>query len=316
MQNASPFLGALAALSFVIFPACAHAAPAEKSTQHFSKGAAAASAIAVDTAQVAPIVPASQMREPIIDPGIVNVGFSHRAADDAELGGFAMVPSRGPEAPDADDLFEEEEAGWSFFAGANVVSDYRYRGVSLSAREPALQFESSVTAPSGVYAYGWASQVADNGGEDVELMGAIGWSGALFSDDLSLDVYTGYYAYPGVEESALFELSAQFTRMYGDVSLTSGVSYYPEQANLGDLDDTYLSLALGAPLGFAGMSGSVGMGWEQGAFGDGKVDWLASVEAPINAFTVRLGYAGAARHFYGRDGADSLFAEVRVALVE
>lgn len=313
MQNASPILGALAALSLLLSGA-AHAAHVDKTASVSSKGAAGQ--VVEDEASL-PAPSAAALMAPAGDPGFLAVAFSRIETEELGLSGFAMIPSRGPEAPDVDDIFEdEEEAGWSFFAGANVVSDYRYRGISLSAREPAMQVEASAAAPNGVYVYGWASQVADNGGEDVELMGAIGWSGALFSDDLSLDLYTGYYAYPGVEDSALFELSAQFTRMYGDVSLTSGVSYYPEQANLGDLDDTYLSLALGAPLGFAGASGSIGMGWEQGAFGDGKIDWLAAVEAPISAFTVRVGYAGAARHFYGRDGADSLFAEIRVALVE
>lgn len=227
-------------------------------------------------------------------------------ADDAELN-FSGVEAQG------DAAFEDEmtEGGWTFSGRAGMTSDYRYRGVSLTNREPAMQADFTFASTDGLYFFGWASQFADNGGENVELMGAVGWAGAFFTDAITLDASAGFYAYPGVNDSTLFELSAKFTQEVGDFTVVSGFSYMPEQANLGDLDDTYMTLSVGHDLGFWDASGSVGLGWEDGAFGSGKVDWIAAVDVPIEDFTLRVAYAGAERHFYGSNGGATIFAELK-----
>lgn len=231
----------------------------------------------------------------------------------------APAPHKADIAPDplieveaqGDAAYEDEApAGWGFTATTGVVSDYRYRGVSMSNRDPAFQADATLYSPDGLYFYGWVSEM-ETAGDDVELMGSVGWSGAFFSDNITLDASANLYAYPGVTNSSLFELAANFTRTFGPVAVTSGIAYFPEQENLGDLDDTYLSLTAETPLGFWDAAGTIGLGWEQGAFGEGKVDWIAAVDLPINKFSLRLAYAGAERHFYGSNGGNSLFAEVR-----
>lgn len=181
---------------------------------------------------------------------------------------------------------------WSIEATTGIASDYRYRGVSLSNSDPAWQSELTVSAANGFYVYGWVSTLADNGGDDVELMGILGWAGDLGSHGLSLDIGANFYTYPGVDESTMYEFAATLTQQVGDVSLNAGFSYFPEQTALWDMDDTYFSLGASTPLGFWGAEGSLGAGYEDGAFADEKIDWSAAVDVPISHFNLRVAYVG------------------------
>ena len=61
----------------------------------------------------------------------------------------------------------------------SAVSDYRYRGLSLSNKKPALQAEFSVSHDSGVYTRFWGSTIADNGGADIETQVNVGYYAEL-----------------------------------------------------------------------------------------------------------------------------------------
>ena len=79
-----------------------------------------------------------------------------------------------------------------------IVSDYRFRGVSLSGGDPAIQGGIDLTHESGFYVGTWASSIDDGGTDllgDVELDLYAGWSGDV-SDGVSVDVGLLYYMYP------------------------------------------------------------------------------------------------------------------------
>jgi uncharacterized protein (TIGR02001 family) len=184
----------------------------------------------------------------------------------------------------------QDARGWTLSGDLAAVSDYRYRGVSLSERDPAVQGEATLQASNGFYVYGWASSVRGIG-DDIELMGALGWSGAIVGET-TLDAGIDTYVYPGADDSTLYELYAILSQPVGKFTLTGEFGYFPEQTNLGDADDVYAKASVSAPLPFAETSMNVGLGWEDGAYGDDKVDWSAGFTVPLKPVEFRLSYVG------------------------
>src|SRR3546814_13249576 len=70
------------------------------------------------------------------------------------------------------------DGGITLYGEAKAVSDYRYRGISRSDEDPALQASVTVQGDSGLYAGVWGSTL---GGIDDVTTGDIG--------DAELDVY-------------------------------------------------------------------------------------------------------------------------------
>lgn len=199
-------------------------------------------------------------------------------------GAGAMLAIAGPAQA------QETGSGLSVEGSIAAVSDYRYRGYSLSDRDPAVQGEVTVSTAMGFYGYGWASSV-QNSGDNIELMGALGWSGEIIGSGLSVDAGAGIYAYPGVTDADVFEFYALFSQPMGIATLKGGVSYFPEQDNLGGTDNVYVNLGASTPLGFAGIEGDAGVGWEDGAYGDDKIDWTVGVTVPLKPLELRVAYA-------------------------
>ena len=74
---------------------------------------------------------------------------------------------------------QAEEGTWKLSGEIGVVSDYQYRGYSLSGGDWALQGGLTVNAPSGFYATVWSSMIEEYG------IGADG-DGAKAEVDVSL----------------------------------------------------------------------------------------------------------------------------------
>ncbi len=124
---------------------------------------------------------------------------------------------------------------------AAVVSDYRFRGLSQSAGDPAVQGSLQVNHSSGLYAGAWASSLnfanlgplpdAVYGNTEVDLYA--GWSGGIGSA-LTADVGLLYYAYPGghVGKAEFFEPYASISSTLGPATAKLGLAYAPKQAAL------------------------------------------------------------------------------------
>lgn len=119
----------------------------------------------------------------------------------------------------------------------SATNDYRFRGVSQSAGEVALQAGIDWSAESGFYVGAWASNVdfddkgtplEERNGASVELDIYAGYAGSL-SEEVEYDVTLYYYTYPGddVEQNYLdlnlglyyqdFHVAYWYTNDYGDL---------------------------------------------------------------------------------------------------
>lgn len=117
-----------------------------------------------------------------------------------------------------------------------IASDYRFRGVSQSDQQMAVQGGITVAHESGLYAGAWASNLAGwgtFGGANVELDLIAGYKVAL-TDTATLDIGVTWYMYPGGADKTDFaEPYAKLTGTAGPATLTAGVAYAPRQQALG-----------------------------------------------------------------------------------
>ena len=119
---------------------------------------------------------------------------------------------------------------------AAIVSDYRFRGVSQSDRQMAVQGGITLAHASGVYGGVWASNLAGwgtFGGANMEL-DLIGGYKARVAGNATLDVGLTWYMYPGGAAKTDFaEPYVKLTGTNGPATLTAGVAYAPRQQAIG-----------------------------------------------------------------------------------
>ena len=117
-----------------------------------------------------------------------------------------------------------------------LVSDYRFRGVSQSDEDVAVQAGVTISHESGLYGGFWGSNLAGwgtFGGANLEL-DIIGGYKFKPTEDVTLDVGVTYYMYPGgADKTDFFEPYAKVSGSIGPASLTAGVAYAPAQEALG-----------------------------------------------------------------------------------
>jgi uncharacterized protein (TIGR02001 family) len=113
---------------------------------------------------------------------------------------------------------------------AAIASDYRFRGVSQSDEQMAVQGGLTLTHQSGLYAGVWASNLAGwgtFGGANMEL-DLIGGYKLPLSDKAALDVGLVWYMYPGgANESDFAEPYVKLTGTAGPATLTAGLPMRP-----------------------------------------------------------------------------------------
>lgn len=189
-----------------------------------------------------------------------------------------------------------------------AVTDYRYRGLSLSNKKPALQAELSVGHHSGLYTRLWGSSIADNGGADIETQATLGYNVEFGA--FSADVQGAYYFYPGAAADNYGEVAMRLGRSFGPSELGATVSYAPAQRNIGNVDNLYAGLDGSAPLLGGPVTISASFGVEDGAFGDRKLDWSLGVSGEAAGLSVGLAYVDASRTSGDRLGKPTLVASV------
>jgi len=151
-------------------------------------------------------------------------------------------------------------------ANVALVTDYRFRGVSLSGGELAIQGGFDVAHSSGLYVGTWASSLEEDlgyGSTELDIYG--GWSGDL-TDGVSADIGLLYYAYfdapPGDFDYLEAYSSLGFT--FGPAEATVGVAYAWDQDSLGDQDNLYLYTDLGMGIADTPLSVSAHLGYTDG----------------------------------------------------
>ncbi len=103
---------------------------------------------------------------------------------------------------------QEEKQAVTLSGAATLASDYRFRGVSQSDKEMAIQGGLTLAHESGLYAGVWASNLSGwgtFGGANMEL-DLIGGYKAPIAENATLDVGMVWYMYPGgIDESDFAE---------------------------------------------------------------------------------------------------------------
>ena len=164
-----------------------------------------------------------------------------------------------------------------------LVSDYRFRGVSQSDRNLAVQGGITIAHESGLYIGTWGSNLAGwgtFGGANMELDLIAGYK--LPVGGGTLDVGATWYMYTaGFNNTDFIEPYAKLSGTVGPASLTAGVAYAPKQEALG-------------PWYANGAAAASGTYTRPGAKDDNLYIWGdASAGIPNTALTVKghLGYS-------------------------
>lgn len=105
----------------------------------------------------------------------------------------------------------------TFAANVSAVTDYRFRGISQTFNQPALQGGFDYSHSSGFYVGNWNSNVSGNVFTDasIEMDLYAGYKFAI-TPDFAADVGALYYYYPGAETAA--GVSYNTTEIYGAVT--------------------------------------------------------------------------------------------------
>lgn len=170
-----------------------------------------------------------------------------------------------------------------------IVSDYRFRGVSFSDENIALQGGLDLGWESGVYVGAWGSSIEPVGGSELELDLYAGFASET-ANGIGYDIGVLLYTFPGEPDTEFLELYGSLSKSLGPVDHSVGVAWAPEQDNIGDEDNLYLYYAGEAPIeAVEGLTAVFGFGWESGAFGDLDGDGDDKFDVTLGLVLSRLG---------------------------
>jgi len=195
--------------------------------------------------------------------------------------------------------------GLSVTGTAALTSDYRFRGVTQTFNDPAVQAGFVLSHASGAYAGVWGSNVDFGGTAHIELDPYIGYATTLdsFANKPLLDVGLWYYAYPSESDLNWLELYGKLT--FKDVlvqgaSLLTAVNYTNDYVGK-DEDSWNVNATYSVPFGTTGFGGVAALGYTQadkydfGGGDDHYVDWKAGVTysfASVSGLTAELAAIG------------------------
>lgn len=203
---------------------------------------------------------------------------------------------------------------FSLSGSAALVSDYRFRGVSQTDKQMAVQAGATLSHKSGIYVGTWASNLSGwgtFGGANMELDLVAGYTTSL--GGVTLDAGLTWYMYPGGADTTDF--AEPYVKLSGDLgpaSLLVGVAYAPKQQALANVSNTpqsagqsednlYLWTDLSSGVPGTPLSVKAHLGYSNGNPGLGPngtsiaptgeyVDWLLGVDYAIGPVTLGIAY--------------------------
>ncbi|WP_411338793.1 TorF family putative porin [Sphingopyxis sp. J-6] len=201
-------------------------------------------------------------------------------------------------------MAEEEEGGVSagpitVSGGIEVVSDYRFRGISLTGGDVAVQPTLTVSHDSGLYLGVWGSNLEDTptyGKTEIDIYG--GYATEI-APGTEFDIGLTYYGYPGGEKAAgpadYFEIIGKVSHTLGPVEATGTVGYAWDQQSLGGEDSIYLSAGLSAGIPTTPVTLSAQAGYTDGGLGalapgSHYWDWSIGASASFGPITAGVKY--------------------------
>ena len=185
---------------------------------------------------------------------------------------------------------------------AAVVSDYRFRGLSQTDKNFALQGSLTVSHSSGFYVSVWGSSIDDYvaAGGDQELDLIAGFKKTF--GGTTVDVGALYYYYPG-SSKIIANYNSDFIEPYIAISHTVGpvtakvtANYAPKQRALAFIhakdDNLYTALDLSATVMGFGLSGHLGHNFTRSFLDVGRhyTDWGVGASYTWKALTFGVNY--------------------------
>lgn len=190
-----------------------------------------------------------------------------------------------PGAAHAQDAATQAEAtpAWDLSGELGLLTDYRFRGLSLSGKKPEATASVSVAHQSGLYASAWASNVELGSGkaDDLEVDWTLGFTRDVGA--ITVDLGGIYYSYLGNKGLNYAEAYGALGTKVGPGDVKVGVAYAPAQDNIGGRDNTYVYISGTAPLGKGPVSLHGTFGFENGAFGTNKKDWNVGLSVDLGS---------------------------------
>lgn len=202
---------------------------------------------------------------------------------------------------------EEAASDFTITGSTTLTSDYRFRGVSQTAKKIAIQGSATLAHSSGFYTGFWASSVDDyiysgTTTSQAELDLIAGYSTTI--GGITLDGGLLYYVYPSVNgiDSDFFEPYASAKYTYGPVTAKVGVAYAPKQSALANVpgvppkeDNLYLYTDLSTTLPVVPVTLSGHLGYSKGAsyltFGLSEyLDWNITASYTYKNVTFGVSY--------------------------
>jgi len=190
----------------------------------------------------------------------------------------------------------EEDKPLSFSGEATFVTDYRFRGISLSNRDPAVQAGIEMETRPGFYVGLWGSSIAEFNGATAEIDLYGGWRGSF--GPISTDIGIIGYLYPGGSGTDYYELYGSVSGTVGPAELTVGLNVAPDQGNLARSNRyLYFGASVGIPDTPVTLNGN--LGFERGGLvpdetgrTSKKTDWLIGADFVFEPVTIGIAYIG------------------------
>jgi uncharacterized protein (TIGR02001 family) len=189
---------------------------------------------------------------------------------------------------------EEVSDGFSVTGSATVVSDYRFRGISLSDRDATIQGGFGVSHDSGFYVGTWGSGLSgfgSFGGSNTEIDVYGGYTRDL--GGLTVDVGLLWYLYPGTDGTDYAEPYASISGDFGPLNAKLGVAYAPDQDAIGSDDNLYVFTDLTAAIPETPLTLKAHYGYTDGSLGgpNGSYsDWSIGASVAWKALTLGVAY--------------------------
>lgn len=199
---------------------------------------------------------------------------------------------------------------------ATLVSDYRFRGISQTDKDFAVQGSLTLTHKSGIYVGVWGSSIDDYvaAGSDQEIDLTIGYKKAF--GGTTLDVGVLYYVFPGHDkiipgyDANFFEPYVSLSRTLGPVTGKLSAAYAPKQKALsvgtGKEDNLYLAADLSAGLGSSGVTVNAHFGRSFGpsfiTIGKNYSDWSLGASYAWKNLSFGISYVDANKALFSPSG--------------
>lgn len=199
----------------------------------------------------------------------------------AALGSILLTATPSASSQDSD--------AFSLSGSATLTTDYRFRGLSLSNKDTALQGSFSLNHESGFYLSTWGSSIENYNGAELELDIYGGYTGQIGNISTNVGFYA--YTYPGATDNTdYYEVYGSVGGSLDVVSWTVGANYAFDQDGTGNQDNIYIYLNTSAPIGDTPFSVAGNFAYEDGAFGTNKWDWLLGLSYSYKHFALSVNY--------------------------